>query len=116
SNETALNAIHQYLDSAQGEGVWKGLAVPVSALTLHAPLMPRQVFCCGANYFKHVVDLIVDQGPGANPGTEGMDAKTLRAYAEDLMTRRKTTGAPYFCNKPVSSIPGAHDPIVLQRF
>jgi len=116
SNEAALNAIHAFLGGDQGEAVWRGLAVPVSALTLHAPLMPRQVFCCGANYFKHVVDLIVDQGPGANPGTEGMDAQTLRAYAEDLMTRRKTTGAPYFFNKPVSSITGANDPIVLPGF
>lgn len=116
-NSKALDAIADFLGrEAQGAKTWKALAAPVSALTTQAPIMPRQVFCCGANYFKHVVDLIVDQGPGANPGTEGMDAVTLRKYAEDLMTRRKTTGAPYFFNKPVSAITGPNDPIVLPGF
>jgi 2-keto-4-pentenoate hydratase/2-oxohepta-3-ene-1,7-dioic acid hydratase in catechol pathway len=116
-NGKALEALNTFLNhEAQGAKTWKALAAPISALTTHAPIMPRQVFCCGANYFKHVVDLIVDQGPGANPGTEGMDAVTLRKYAEDLMTRRKTTGAPYFFNKPVSSITGPNDSIVLPGF
>lgn len=116
SNELALEAVNSYFSTEPGRAAWNESAVPLSKLTLHAPVMPRQVFCCGANYFKHVVDLIVDQGPGANPGTEGMDAKTLRAYAEDLMTRRKETGAPYFFNKPISTITGANDPIVLPAF
>lgn len=116
-NSRSLIAIESFLErEAAGARIWKSLSAPLSALKVHAPVAPRQVFCCGANYFKHVVDLIVDQGPGANPGTAGMDAKTLREYAEDLMTRRKTTGTPYFFNKPVSSITGPNDPIVLPGF
>jgi len=67
----------------------------------------------GANYFKHVVDLIVDLGPGKTPGTEGMDAVQLRAHAQELMTRRRAEGSPYFFSKPVSAMSGPFDPIVL---
>lgn len=91
-------------------------SVPVSQLQVHAPLLPRQIFMCGANYFKHVVDLLVDQGPGANPGTEGMDAVQLRAYAEDMMHRRRREGTPYFFCKPLSTVTGPHDPVLLPAF
>lgn len=87
--------------------------VPMSSLTVHPPVASRQIFMSGANYFKHVVDIIVDLGPGKTPGTEGMDPERLRAYAEALMHRRKTDGAPYIFTKPVSVLSGAFDPIVL---
>jgi 2-keto-4-pentenoate hydratase/2-oxohepta-3-ene-1,7-dioic acid hydratase in catechol pathway len=87
--------------------------VPISSLKIHPPLAARQIFMSGANYFKHVVDLIVDLGPGKTPGTEGMDPKQLRAYAEELMQRRRREGAPYFFTKPVSVLSGAYDPIQL---
>ena len=90
--------------------------VPMSSLTVHPPVSARQIFLCGANYFKHVVDIIVDLGPGKNPGTEGMNPAQLRAYAEDLMTRRRTEGAPYVFCKPVSVLSGAFDPIVIPAF
>jgi 2,4-diketo-3-deoxy-L-fuconate hydrolase len=75
--------------------------------------LPRQVFCAGANYFKHVVDLICDSPPEEVPGAVKMDKQQLRAYAVDLMTKRRLHGDPYFFNKPVSTITGALDPIVL---
>jgi len=75
--------------------------------------LPRQVFCAGANYFKHVVDLICDSPPEEVPGTVKMDKSQLRAYAVDLMTRRRQHGEPYFFNKPVSTVTGALDPIIL---
>ena len=75
--------------------------------------LPRQVFCAGANYFKHVVDLICDSPPEEIPGTVKMDKQQLRAYAVDLMTKRQRHGDPYFFNKPVSSMTGARDPIIL---
>jgi 2-keto-4-pentenoate hydratase/2-oxohepta-3-ene-1,7-dioic acid hydratase in catechol pathway len=67
----------------------------------------------GANYFKHVVDIIVDLGPGKTPGTDGMDPQQLRSYAEALMRRRQTEGEPYIFSKPVSVLSGAFDPIVV---
>lgn len=90
--------------------------VPMASLTVHPPVASRQILMSGANYFKHVVDLIVDMGPGKSPGTEGMGPTELRAYAEALMTRRRTEGAPYVFSKPVSVLSGAFDPIVIPAF
>jgi 2,4-diketo-3-deoxy-L-fuconate hydrolase len=90
--------------------------VPMSSLRVHPPVQARQVFMSGANYFKHVVDIIVDLGPGKNPGTEGMDPVQLRAYAEELMRKRQRDGAPYVFNKPVTTMTGAFDPIVVPAF
>lgn len=90
--------------------------VPMSSLKVHPPVAARQIFMSGANYFKHVVDLVVDMGPGKSPGTEGMNPAELRAYAEEMMTRRKAEGSPYVFAKPVSVLSGAFDPIIIPSF
>lgn len=71
--------------------------------------LPRQVFCTGANYRKHVVDLTVD----SNVGPEGLSKEELRKWAEDMMDQRVATGEPYVFTKPVSSISGAYEDLVL---
>jgi 2-keto-4-pentenoate hydratase/2-oxohepta-3-ene-1,7-dioic acid hydratase in catechol pathway len=86
---------------------------PMSALRVHPPVASRQIFLSGANYFKHVVDLIVDMGAGKTPETAGMDKTQLREYAEALMTRRRESGTPYIFTKPVSVMSGAFDPVVI---
>ena len=100
----------------RGRGLALGqFAVPLSAVRPLAPIaFPRQIFCAGANYFKHVVQLLVDQGgKGGLPGTEGMNPAQLREYATDIMTRRKREGEPYFFNKPISTVTGPFDPIYI---
>ena len=87
---------------------------PVSSLKVHAPVdLPRQIFCTGANYFKHVVDILVSMGPGAHPGTEGMTPAELRTYAENMMHERATTGSPYVFSKIPSAITGPYDQVIL---
>jgi 2-keto-4-pentenoate hydratase/2-oxohepta-3-ene-1,7-dioic acid hydratase in catechol pathway len=86
---------------------------PMTTLRVHPPVESRQILLSGANYFKHVVDIIVDMGPGKSPGTEGMDPTALRAFAEELMHKRKREGVPYIFSKPVSVLSGAYDPIVI---
>ncbi len=71
--------------------------------------LPRQVFCTGANYRKHVVDMTVD----ANIGPEGLNRGELKAWAEDMMDKRVEHGEPYVFTKPVSAISGAYDDLVL---
>ncbi|WP_407123256.1 fumarylacetoacetate hydrolase family protein [Bradyrhizobium sp. STM 3561] len=71
--------------------------------------LPHQVFCTGANYRKHVVDLTLDMGVGP----EGLDAAGLRRWAEGMMDERAATGDPYVFTKPVSAIAGAYDALVL---
>lgn len=82
----------------------------VSHLKFHPAVdLPRQVFCTGANYRKHVVDLTVD----SNVGPEGLDKEELRKWAEDMMDKRVESGEPYVFTKPISAISGAYDDLVL---
>lgn len=99
-------------DTPALQALW-AQGVAMTTLRVHAPVASRQVLMSGANYVRHVVDLIVDMGPGRTPGTDGMDATALRAHAQALMARRQAEGAPYFFSKPVSAISGPFDPIVL---
>lgn len=92
----------------------RAMFVPVARLHVHAPLdRPRQVICSGANYFKHVVDLIVAAGPDDSPETKGFSAEQLRTYAENIMQERSRTGDPYMFSKPAACISGPYDPIVI---
>lgn len=71
--------------------------------------LPRQVFCTGANYRKHVVDLTVD----SKVGPEGLSNDELRKWAEDMMDKRVAHGEPYVFTKPVSAISGPYDDLIL---
>ncbi len=76
---------------------------PLAELSLCAPVdLPRQIFCTGANYRKHVVDLTVDMGVGP----EGLDEAGLREWATSMMEQRAREGEPYAFTKPVSAIAG----------
>jgi 2-keto-4-pentenoate hydratase/2-oxohepta-3-ene-1,7-dioic acid hydratase in catechol pathway len=88
-----------------------GLAwLPVSSLRVHPPVdLPRQIFCTGANYRKHVVDMTID----SNVGPEGLSGAALRRWAEDMMDERAARGEPYVFTKPVSAVAGAFDPLSL---
>jgi 2-keto-4-pentenoate hydratase/2-oxohepta-3-ene-1,7-dioic acid hydratase in catechol pathway len=88
-------------------GNWYGL----EDVELHAPLMPRQVFCTGANYRKHVIDLTIDSGVGP----EGLDREGLQRWAEQMMDQRAAHGEPYVFSKPVSAIAGPHQPLTLPK-
>lgn len=109
-NRPALQGVADALASGRVPPV---APMAMDALTVHPPVAARQLLMSGANYFKHVVELIVDQGPGANPGTEGLSAAQLRQHAEELMTRRRNEGVPYFFVKPTSTLTGAYHPVVL---
>ena len=84
----------------------------LQTVRVHAPVdLPRQVFCTGANYRQHVIDLTLDAGIAP----EGLDKEGQRRWAENMMDERAATGDPYVFTKPVSSISGAFDPITLPR-
>jgi 2,4-didehydro-3-deoxy-L-rhamnonate hydrolase len=113
SLQTAADALKSAATATAREAAQQ--LVPLTSLAVHPPIEARQIFLSGANYFKHVVDIIVDMGPGKTPGTEGMDTQQLRSHAEALMTRRRAEGSPYIFTKPVSVLSGAFDPIVIPR-
>jgi 2-keto-4-pentenoate hydratase/2-oxohepta-3-ene-1,7-dioic acid hydratase in catechol pathway len=100
------------LQGAVEAGAPKSAAIPVEQLKIHPPVnLPRQVFCSGANYKKHVIELIVDEGGG--PMTEKMTTEERRAWATKMMDDRAANGYPYMFSKPVSVVTGAYDNIVL---
>lgn len=85
----------------------------LSNADLAAPVnLPRQVFCTGANYRKHVVDLTLDMGVGP----EGLDEAELRTWAENMMDTRARDGEPYVFIKPVSAIAGPNDPLAVPDY
>jgi 2-keto-4-pentenoate hydratase/2-oxohepta-3-ene-1,7-dioic acid hydratase in catechol pathway len=90
-------------------------AVSVSDLQVHAPLPDsRQIFCTGANYGKHVVEMVV--AIGAGPETEGMDAAERAKFGEKYVARQKVESNPYVFMKPVTSIAGPCDDFILPTF
>jgi 2,4-diketo-3-deoxy-L-fuconate hydrolase len=86
-------------------------ALGLDTVKIHAPVLyPRQIFCAGANYRQHVIDLAVAQGHGANDPT---NAEERRAYAERMMDERIATGSPYVFTKLPSAITGPYDQVTL---
>jgi 2,4-didehydro-3-deoxy-L-rhamnonate hydrolase len=83
---------------------------PLTQLRAHAPLVPRQIFQAGANYHKHVVDLIVDGMVARDPSA---DRERVRADAAAMMRKRAETGKPFVFMGLASSITGPYDPIVI---
>jgi 2-keto-4-pentenoate hydratase/2-oxohepta-3-ene-1,7-dioic acid hydratase in catechol pathway len=97
---------------AAADSLPEAAALPLAQLKVHPPVnLPRQIFCSGANYKKHVIELIVDEGGG--PMTESMTTEERRAWATKMMDERAANGSPYMFTKPVSVITGGHDHIVL---
>ena len=88
---------------------------PITTLRACAPLPhARQVFCAGANYRRHVVEMIVAVGLGAE--TEGMDAETRRVFGKAYVLRQLAESQPYVFMKPVTSIAGPDEDLVLPFF
>jgi 2,4-didehydro-3-deoxy-L-rhamnonate hydrolase len=94
-----------------------GAAAPAATeamaqLKVHPPVdLPRQVFCTGANYRKHVVDLMVDSGVGP----DGLSGDALRRWAENMMDERARSGEPYVFVKAVSAVTGAFGEVLLPQ-
>lgn len=83
---------------------------PMDDLDVRAPIeRPGQIFCTGANYRKHVIDLTVDTGVGP----EGLDRDGLYKWAAEMMDKRAAEGEPYAFTKPISAVAGPNDTLVL---
>ena len=113
-NLALLREIVASLPVGEGQrGVKDEAFVPISSLRVHPPVdLPRQVFCAGANYKKHVIDLIVDQAIGPNKDTS---VEERRAQTAKMMDDRAAHGVPFVFSKPVSAITGAFDSVILPR-
>ncbi|WP_210588673.1 fumarylacetoacetate hydrolase family protein [Streptomyces sp. GESEQ-35] len=101
--DTWLLRLHDLTRSA--EGTWHDLA----SLHVHAPLEPGQVLQSGANYRKHVVDLVAAE----KESVHGATPEEARADAERMMDERIRNGVPYVFLGSPRAICGPYDDIVL---
>jgi 2-keto-4-pentenoate hydratase/2-oxohepta-3-ene-1,7-dioic acid hydratase in catechol pathway len=93
---------------AAAEGEW----MPLSAVTLTAPVEPRQVLQTGANYRQHVIELVV--AGLTQDGTRTPDQ--ARSFAADMMDERKRTGEPYFFIGLPAAVVGDDVPLTLPGY
>ena len=84
----------------------------VEQLRIHAPLVPRQIYCSGANYKKHVVQIIVAQSMHE---TAQMTPEERHAWGVRKMDERAATGTPYFFCKAPSAVTGPYDPVIVPK-
>ena len=108
-NYPTLQRVAETIGSGDDQGLQRATA-PLEALQLHAPVRSRNIICSGANYFKHVVDIVVAQ---LRPETEGMTAQQRREFGIKKMTDRRLHGTPYFFVKANSTMIGPHDTVTL---
>ncbi|MFT4089470.1 MAG: fumarylacetoacetate hydrolase family protein [Asticcacaulis sp.] len=86
-------------------------SVELSTLRALAPAAPAQIICAGANYRKHVLDIIVAEAKRNLP--EGKSAADMLADGERFMSERAEKGQPYAWIKANGALSGASDNIVI---
>ncbi|WP_329131710.1 fumarylacetoacetate hydrolase family protein [Streptomyces sp. NBC_00670] len=101
--DALLPRLHDMAGS--GDGTWHDLA----ALRVHAPIEPGQILQSGANYRKHVVDLVAAE----KESVHGATPEEARADAEEMMDVRAREGVPYVFLGSPRAICGPYDDIVL---
>ncbi len=112
-NLPALQAIAAALAAGTGGAISRRVldsGVLLNQLRVHAPVQPRQIFQAGANYHKHVVDLIVDGAVARDPST---NKEQVRVNASEMMRKRAESGKPFVFMGLASSVIGPYDPIVV---
>jgi 2,4-didehydro-3-deoxy-L-rhamnonate hydrolase len=85
---------------------------PEADFDVHLPFMPGQLFGAGANYRKHVIDIIVAKGTG---GAEHLSLEERLAWGTEFMDRRAATGLPFIWVGLQGAIAGSHDTLILPK-
>jgi 2-keto-4-pentenoate hydratase/2-oxohepta-3-ene-1,7-dioic acid hydratase in catechol pathway len=88
----------------------------LAGLGVCCPVRPGQILQCGANYRRHVVDIVMAERR-ADLSTTGHNSDTpedeVRAWAVQMMDERARSGNPYVFSGLPSALTGPHDEIVL---
>lgn len=89
--------------------------VALAELRIQAPHPnPPQIFCAGANYCRHVLEMVAVIG--VRPDTDGMGPEALETYAQDYLAKQIESQTPFIFMKPVSALAGPSDPLVLPSY
>jgi 2-keto-4-pentenoate hydratase/2-oxohepta-3-ene-1,7-dioic acid hydratase in catechol pathway len=100
------------LAAAPDAGDWADLA----GLDVRCPVSPGQILQAGANYRKHVVDIVLAErraGLSVTGHDSGVPEEEVREWAEGMMDERARTGAPYVFAGLPSALAGPYDDIAL---
>ena len=92
-----------------------GGARDLADVAFAAPYIPRQIFCTGANYRRHVVGLIMGDTSMRTAEHEGISEEERRARVEKMMDERASNELPYCFIKLPSCVVGPQDEVVLPR-
>ena len=84
---------------------------PLAALQVEVPLRPTQIFCAGANYREHVIEIMMNEDPGGQGAH--LSREERRAQAARTMDERAATGAPFVFVKTAAALNRASGEIVL---
>jgi 2,4-diketo-3-deoxy-L-fuconate hydrolase len=95
---------------AQGDGGLLYQARGVEMVQPVIPVAPRQIFMAGANYRKHVMDLVVDSGAFRD---KNLSVDQQRAEAGAMLDNRAKTGRPFVFQGLYSALASPGDPLVL---
>jgi 2,4-didehydro-3-deoxy-L-rhamnonate hydrolase len=101
--DTALPRLAELAD--RGQGTW----LPAGEVRPLPPVEPRNLLQSGANYRKHVIDIIVSEHDPA----DGRTTEQVRAEAAAFMEHRAASTDPYLFIGLASAMCGAFDDIVL---
>jgi 2,4-didehydro-3-deoxy-L-rhamnonate hydrolase len=71
---------------------------------------PSQLFCAGANYHRHLQQMIISMGRSADGGRTESE---LRQDADVALRERVESGMPFVFSVQPSAMAGAHDDVVL---
>ncbi len=72
-------------------------------LVAHLPYKPENLYGAGANYRRHVIELIVDRGAG---GLAPLDREARHRHAVEVMDHRAASGKPFVFVAPRGAIAG----------
>jgi 2-keto-4-pentenoate hydratase/2-oxohepta-3-ene-1,7-dioic acid hydratase in catechol pathway len=100
------------LAKPESSGDWTDLA----RLGVRCPVDPGQILQCGANYRRHVVDIVMAERR-ADESMTGHNSKVpeaeVRAWAESMMDERARSGAPYVFAGLSGALTGPYDDVIL---
>jgi 2-keto-4-pentenoate hydratase/2-oxohepta-3-ene-1,7-dioic acid hydratase in catechol pathway len=89
----------------------EGPGIPLDELGTLVPLIPNQILQSGANYRKHVLDLVVAEELERG----AMTREEAEATGAQLMDERVAIGEPYIFLGAASAVTGPYDEVVLPR-
>jgi 2,4-diketo-3-deoxy-L-fuconate hydrolase len=111
-NLPRLQRLADSFDSASARQIQSlPLPLPLASLTLHPPLIPRQIFCTIGNYRKQTIEAAVDAALAQ--GLPPADIESTRARTVDAIAERARTGTPYICTKLPSTVTAANGSVGL---